>query len=182
MRNRHPRGRNRRFRAVCFRAFQGAPRIIKTEPQDLGRRLAAVLMESSFAMHEYLHAELVDCVHRLTDTELQSLCQQGGWFFLRGEMARPVVDIDIGDPACGDAHGRVLHLATAPFERVVELARPREAGRPFPIRREDLLVLVLQDADEITSRLLEGLDRVRSFKQHLIDLKLPVRVDLDEPM
>ena len=40
--------------------FRGAPRIIKSEPQYLGRRLAAVLMESSFAMLEHLHAELVD--------------------------------------------------------------------------------------------------------------------------
>lgn len=133
-------------------------------------------------MLEHLHAELAVCVHRLPDLELQSLCQQGGCFFLRGERARPVVDVDIGDPACAAAHERVLHLITAPFERVVDLGGPRGAGRPFPIRREDLQVLVLQDADEITSRLLEGLELAHSFKQRLIDLNLPVREDLDEPM
>lgn len=133
-------------------------------------------------MFEHIHAELVDCVHHLPDPEVQSLCQQGGWFFLLGERARPVVDVDVGDPACAAAHERVLHLITTPFERVVDLGRPREAGRPFPIRREDLQELVLQDAGEITSRQLEGIERVRSFKQRLIDLNLPVREDQDEPM
>lgn len=133
-------------------------------------------------MFEHIHDELVHCVHHLTDPELQRLCLQGGWFYLRGEQGRPAVDVDIGDPGSAAAHERVLHLITAPFEHVVELRRPREAGRPFPILREDLQALVLLDAAEITSALLEGLERVRSQKLRQIGPNLPVPEHMEEPM
>lgn len=133
-------------------------------------------------MFDHLHAEVVYCVHHLPGPELQRLCMQGGWFFLRGERALPVVDVDIGDPFSAAEHDRVLHLITAPFERVVDLSSARSATKPCPIRHEDLQTLVLQFADEITAELLDGLERVVSCKQRLIDANQPVPRYLEESM
>lgn len=133
-------------------------------------------------MFDHLHAEVVYCVHHLTGPELQRLCMQGGWFFLRGEPALPVVDVDIGDPSSPAEHDRVLHLISAPFERVVELSSTRNSTSPFPIRHEDLQTLILQYADEITSELMDGLERMLSYRQRLIDDNQPVPRYLEESM
>lgn len=133
-------------------------------------------------MFEHIHAEIVYCVHHLPDPELQRLCLQGGWFFLRGERTLPVVDVDIGDAFSPGEHDRVLHLITAPFERVVDISHSRCALKPFPLRRDDLEILVLQYADEIASELLDGLQRVLAYRQSLIDENLPVPEELEESM